>query len=266
MLDKIQEFIDQLQNAHTQAAYENDLTQFVTYMSEHTSPPSSWQAVSEEHVRGFMHYLLKREYASSSIARKMAVIKRFFAYLVEKGYLHHNPAENVETPRAQSPTPRVLSREEVERLLQAPANDHSPKGLRDRALLEIMYATGLRASEVVSLTVDDVDLVRSKLRCRTGPDKVRSVSLPARALHALHDYLERGRPRLVHNPDNSYLFVNLRGKPLTRQGLWLIIREYVKRANIPAPVSPHTLRHTFVAHHLRESAEFSDVQQVEHPQ
>ena len=263
MLDKVQEFVDQLQNLHTQAAYENDLTQFVTYISQETPPPSSWHAVSEEHVRGFLHDLLRREYAPSSIARKMAVIKRFFAYLVETGYLHHNPAENVETPRAKSTTPRVLSREEVERLLQAPANDHSPKGLRDRALLEVMYATGLRASEVVALTVHDVDLVRGKLRCRTGPTKVRLASLPLRALEALREYLERGRPRLVHNPDNPHLFVNLRGNPLTRQGLWLIIREYVKQADIPAPVSPHTLRHTFVAHHLQESADLVDAQQVE---
>lgn len=263
MLDKIQEFIDRLENPHTQAAYENDLTQFVEYLSQQAAPPNSWDAVSEDHIRGFLHHLFEREYALSSIARKIAVVKRFFAHLVEAGHLSHNPAENVESPRAKGATPRILSPEEVERLLRAPADDHSPKGLRDRALLEVMYATGLRASEVVALTIDDVDFIRGRLRCGITPENDRILSIPTRALEALRTYIERGRPRLVHNPDNRHLFVNLRGQPLTRQGLWLIIREHVKRANIKGPVSPHTLRHTSVAHQLQKDTNLSNVQYAE---
>ncbi len=251
MLDKVQEFVGQLHNAHTQAAYGNDLNQFYEYLSRRTPPVSSWQEVREEHVRGFLDELMRREYAASSIARKIAVVKSFFAFLEEQRVVAYNPADHVEVPRPRHAAPRVLTPEEVERLMSAAADSHSPKGLRDRALLELMYATGLRASEVVSLVVDDVDLERGVLRFRPNADRVLTLALPARTVEALRAYLERARSRIVAHPDEPHLFLNLRGRPLTRQGLWLIIRDCVRRADIPAPVSPHTLRHTFVAHRAR---------------
>lgn len=264
MLDTVEAFLEDLDaKPNTVAAYRNDVTQFLEFLrEEHDATPMHWSALQQSHVEAFLYYLLEREYASSSVARKIAAVKRFCQYLVSQGILRGNPADDVETPRVRKSAPQTLSVEQVERLLAQPAKDSSPKGRRDRAMLETLYATGLRVSELVSLKLTDVDLSSGTLRT-SGPDESeRRIPLTERAKEALRTYIEQGRMQLVRDPSERHLYLNMRGGALTRQGLWLIIRDYVEQAGIDENVSPHTLRHTFAAHQLQDGANVEEVQKV----
>jgi integrase/recombinase XerD len=204
-----------------------------------------------------------QEYASSTVARKVAAIKSFFHYLVERGILEDDPTATLDSPKVRKRLPRAVSAEDMERLLSEPARDDSPKALRDRALLEVLYATGLRVTELVSLNVDDVNLASGTLRVVRPKDKrERIVPVHQRALDPLRDYIERGRMQLLRNPEEQALFLNHRGQRLTRQGLWLIVKHYVREVGIEEGVTPHTLRHTFAAHMLGKKAELEYVQQI----
>lgn len=264
MLDTVEAFLEDIDaKPNTVAAYRNDVTQFLTFLQEeYEDTPAHWSMVQQHHVEGFLYYLMEREYAASSVARKIAAVKRFCQYLVSHGILHENPADDVETPRVKKSSPQTLTVEQVERLLSQPAKQSSAKGRRDAAMLETLYATGLRVSELVSLRLADVDLSSGTLRT-SGPDgSERRIPLTERAKGALRTYIEHGRVQLVNDPSERHLYLNMRGGPLTRQGLWLIIREYVEQAGIDANVSPHTLRHTFAAHQLQDGANVEEVQKV----
>lgn len=264
MLDTVEAFLEDIDaKPNTVAAYRNDVTQFLTFLKEeYEDTPIHWSALQQRHVEAFLYYLMEREYAASSVARKIAAVKRFCQYLVSQGILHENPANDVETPRVKKSSPQTLTVEQVERLLSQPARKTSAKGRRDAAMLETLYATGLRVSELVSLRLTDVDLSSGTLRT-SGPDgSERRIPLTERAKGALRTYIEHGRVQLVNDPSERHLYLNMRGGPLTRQGLWLIIREYVEQAGIDANVSPHTLRHTFAAHQLQDGANVEEVQKV----
>lgn len=264
MLSTVDRFLEEIDaKPNTVAAYRNDTTQFFDFLQEHVEDPiESWSQIRQQHVKRFLYHLMEREYASSSVARKMAAIKRFCHYLVAHGILAENPADDVSTPRVQKSPPQTLSVEQVERLLAQPAQDTSPKGHRDSAMLETLYATGLRVSELVNLKLTDVDLASGTLRTSDPRGTERLVPLTDRAKRALREYIEHGRMRLVHDNSERHLFLNMRGGALTRQGLWLIIREYVEAAGIDENVSPHTLRHTFAAHQLQDGANIAEVQKV----
>lgn len=264
MLDTVEAFLEDIDaKPNTVAAYRNDVTQFLEFLQEeYDDTPAHWSALQQRHVEAFLYYLLEREYAASSVARKIAAVKRFCQYLVSYGILAENPADDVETPRVKKSAPQTLTVEQVERLLSQPARNTSAKGRRDAAMLETLYATGLRVSELVSLTLADVDLSSGTLRT-AGPDgSERRIPLTERAKDALRYYIEQGRVQLLRDPSEQHLYLNMRGGPLTRQGLWLIIREYVEQAGIDENVSPHTLRHTFAAHQLQDGANVEEVQKV----
>jgi integrase/recombinase XerD len=205
----------------------------------------------------------EQEYASATVARKVAAIKSFFHYLVETGRLADDPTATLDSPAVHKRLPRAISADDVERLLREPAGDKSARGLRDRALLELLYATGLRATQVVSLDVDDLNLASATVRVTRPKDRrERIIPIDARALAPVQDYLERGRMQLLQDPQESALFVNHRGERLTRQGLWLIVKHYVRQVGIVDDVTPHTLRHTFATHLLSQKAELEYVQQI----
>lgn len=246
-------------SAHTVAAYRNDLGQFLDRLAAHDV--SSWNDVLREHVVDFLRWLEERGYAVSTIARKVAAVRSFFHFLVEQGILQRNPSETVTPPQVPRRRPRPLSVEEVTRLLEAVRGGKVPKTLRDRALLELLYATGMRVSEVIGLRVHQLDLERMSLRLTGRGSEERLLPLTARAAQALRAYVEQGRPRLVRGEGVDALFVNHRGRPLTRQGLWLIVRERARAAGIEREVTPHTLRHSFAVHLLERGSPLQEVQE-----
>jgi integrase/recombinase XerD len=263
---KVQQFLDYIMeekgySTNTLAAYRNDLSQFVEQME---SKVESWEQVDRDLIIDYiMTMKADQEYASSTVARKVAAIKSFFHYLVDHGYLEDDPTATLDSPKVRKRLPRAIASGDLERLLAEPANDRSAKGLRDRALLELLYATGLRVTEVVSLDVDDVNLASSTLRLVRSRDKgERIVPIYDRAIEPLRDYLERGRMQLLRDPEEQALFLNHRGHRLTRQGLWLIVKHYVREVGILEDVTPHTLRHTFAAHLIERKADLEYVQEI----
>jgi len=204
-----------------------------------------------------------QEYASSTVARKVAAIKSFFHYLVDQGKLQDDPTATLDSPKVRKRLPKAIAENDLERLLSEPAREHTAKALRDRALLELLYATGLRVTELVSLNVDDVNLASATLRVVRPKDKVeRIVPIHERAIEPMQEYLERARMQLVHDPKEQSLFLNHRGRRLTRQGLWLIVKHYVREVGIVEDVTPHTLRHTFAAHLVEKKADLEYVQEI----
>lgn len=265
MYNRIEAFLEHLRvsekySENTIGAYRNDLGQFLSFVEG--SGVIGWDAIRRETIVNFLFYLRDREYASSTVARKMAAVKSFFHHLVSTGEIQDDPTATVDSPRVKKYAPKALSMEEVLSLLAEPAKDRSAKGLRDRAMMELLYATGLRVSELVGLQLSDVNLASGTLRCRGPRNTERILPIAPRALEALRLYLDRGRLQLAREPGEQTLFLNMRGGRLTRQGLWLIIRYYVEQAGITVPVTPHTLRHSFAMHQLRDGAELSEVQEL----
>ncbi len=258
------EFLSEEQgySENTIAAYKNDLSQLESFLQKRESPLSEWAQVNEETVQAYLEALENKEYASSTIARKIAALKSFFHYLHNERTIRSDPTVNLDSPKVQKRLPKSLTHRQVERLLVAPPKDGTPKSLRDRALLHLIYSTGMRVTEVVSLSVADIDLRRREIKCAAEQDRPRKLPLTAEALASLEVYLDIGRPSLQKKPDETALFLNHRGEQLTRQGLWLIIKVYAKQAGLKSTVTPHTLRHSFAAHQLNQGAEIREVQRL----
>jgi integrase/recombinase XerD len=268
MRQQIEEFLESLQeqkgySINTIVAYRNDLGQFLGFVTEHLGA-SAWNAVSKEDLITFVNSLRgEREYASATVARKVAATKSFFHYLLGQGLIAQDPSIDLDSPKVRKYLPTSISRPDVQRLLQAPSREGSSvHGLRDTALLELLYATGMRVSEVVALDLQDIDFSDSCVHCvsKNSRGKQRIIPIHHRAIDALSGYLEAGRPKLARISDENALFLNHRGHRLTRQGLWLIIKKYVEAVGINASVTPHTLRHSFAAHLLDSGADVREVQ------
>jgi len=269
MEQEVQAFLDYLiikknYSANTIAAYRNDLTQFLAFISDvsRLPPNADWSSVNRDHILSYILYLQDREYASSTVARKIAAVKSFFRFIQETGVIQEDPTASIASPKVRKRPPKALSHKQVERLLAESTKDHSPKGLRDRALMSLLYATGMRVTELISLDLTDVNLAARTIRCTGRGNQERIVSLNDMATRALRDYLEHGRPNLGASEEERALFVNHRGRRLTRQGLWLIIKRYVQAAGISKEVTPHTLRHSFALHMLNRGADLREVQQL----
>lgn len=265
MEEQIEQFIEYLATqkhyaGNTLMAYRNDLYQFHQFVMTTRPFTSSWARVDSLLIQAFLLDLKARNYSAASIARKIAALKAFYFYLTEMRVLAANPTLELEPPRVHKQPPRALTEAQVTALLDAPA-EPSPKGLRDRAMLEVMYATGIRVTELVTLDVRDVDLEADTLRIGTG-SRERVVPLTERADYALREYITRARGGYGAPPDRGPLFVNPRGAQLTRQGVWLILKQYVAQAGIDTPVTPHSLRHSFAAHRLEQGSSLQDVQKL----
>lgn len=252
--------VERGRTANTIAAYRNDLQQLREYLM-HTLDEGSWADVTPDVVRSYVWYLWDRGYAASTVARKLSAIRSFFRFLLDQNLIHSAPLATIAMPRVDRPPPESLPSEAVARLLALPAQDMTPTGLRDRALLELLYATGLRASEVVRLEVEDVSLASSTVRCLTR-GRERLIPLPPRAEEALEAYLARGRLHFLQDREERALFLNYRGQRLTRQGLWLLVQGYAKEAGLDFRVNPQALRHSFAAHLLSEGVEMTEVQEL----
>lgn len=276
MQANIQEFLDYLVtqkgcSENTIAAYRNDLTQFYEFICSRlgiepdaAESDTIWPALTPDHLTSYILELKSREYASSTVARKVAAMKSFCHFLLRSGVIEDDPARELGSPRVKRQLPQTLTTEEVARLLSAPAQGQvTPKSLRDIALLELLYATGMRVSEVARLTLDDLDLEEGLVRCVGKGDKERVIPIYPGAVQAIRNYLEGGRQKLLgNNSDERTLFLNPRGKRLTRQGLWLIIKNYARQVGLADRVKPHTLRHSFATHMLNGGAGLREVQQL----
>ena len=244
--------------AHTLEAYRRDLADFAAFAARHGADPT---AVTRSLVMAYLHHLRQAGRARATVARRLAALRGFFGYLVQEGRIARDPVEGMTSPRAGRPLPRVMSVEEVERLLELP-RPASPAGLRDRAVLELLYAAGLRVSELVGLDLDDLLLDHGLVRCRGKGGKERVVPVAAPAVEAVRVYLERGRPRLCRRPDQRALFLNHRGGRLSRQWVWRLLRRAARQAGVSRAVSPHTLRHSFATHLLAGGADLRAVQEL----
>jgi integrase/recombinase XerD len=250
---------------NTTSAYRNDLTQFLDFIA---GDIHDWSEVNKSVLTGYVGFLQDHQYASSTVARKVAAVKSFFHYMLDTGLLQDDPTATLDSPRVTKRLPKILSPEDVEALLNKPIQTSDPKALRDKAFLELLYATGMRVSELVALDVDGVQLETQTVYCISRANKQRVIPLPQRAVDAMYVYLERGRPALLANRvrsgdmEESALFLNHRGRRLTRQGLWLIIKGHVASSGLDTDVTPHTLRHSFATHMLHDGAKLRDVQKL----
>ena len=251
---------------NTIAAYRNDLTQFLRYLEEQNedSDQLTWADVDKDTIINYVLNLKEREYTSSTVARKVAAIKSFFHYLMAERVIVDDPTATLDSPKVKKRLPKAISREDIEQLLAAPAGSASAKSQRDHALLELLYASGMRVTELVSLNVDDVNLASGSVRVRgkKASSKERIIPVGDRALEALQIYLSKGRMQLLRDPEERALFLNHRGQRLTRQGLWLIIKHYVDEVGVSEDVTPHTLRHSFAAHKLSQGKSLQDIQKL----
>lgn len=259
-LEYLQE--EQAYSQNTIAAYRNDLGQFYKFVQVHYSSLEAWHELGDKEVRTYMENMKRQSYASSSIARKVAAVKSFFKFLFARGFVTHDPTNGLESPKVKKRKPQTLSPAEVERLLEAPLQKKLPKNLRDAALLGVLYATGMRVTEVVSLELSELDLAQSQLNCNTKEGHMRELPFDEHTHLLLEQYLESGRPYLAKNGEETALFLNHRGHQLTRQGLWLIIKAYARQAELTSDVTPHTLRHSFAAHKLNGGSDLQEVQQL----
>jgi integrase/recombinase XerD len=248
---------------NTLEAYRGDLLQLGRYLEEHDL---SALDVGPAEISDFLTQLATgdddhRPASPATIHRKSACLRSFYRHLRREGLRESDPTATLSAPRRSRKLPQVLTRGEVEKLLAQPSGT-DPPALRDRALLELMYASGLRASEAIGLELGDVDLDERLLRARGKGSKERIVPIGQVAMRALSAYLERGRPKLVKNRPETHLFVNFRGGQLTRQGLYKIVRRHATTAGLADRMSPHTLRHTFATHLLAGGCDLRSVQEM----
>ncbi|NLV73816.1 MAG: tyrosine recombinase [Chloroflexi bacterium] len=265
MREVIDRFLDALQqnkkySANTIVAYRNDLGQFADHFQ---NLAGAHEAITDEQLLQYVNSLKgEREYASATVARKVAAIKSFYNYLQNQGLIAHNPSDELGTPHVRKSLPNAITEEEVEKLLAAPDTSDQVRGLRDSALLELLYATGMRVSEVVALNIGDINWERANVMCVHENGKERSIPLAERPLQVLRAYVDISRKRLLVDEDEQALFLNHRGQRLTRQGLWLIIKKQVEKVGINRNVTPHTLRHSFAAHRLNNGSDVRQVQEL----
>jgi integrase/recombinase XerD len=265
MKSLIQEFSDYLRiekrnSHHTVSAYRRDLNRFSSELAG-----QQIDTVTTADIRGFLISLREQGLSSASVARSLSSIKSFFKYLCQDKQFHDNPAEILETPKRWRKLPDVLSPEDVDNLLKSPDTE-SVLGLRDKAMLEVLYASGLRVSELINLKVNQLDMEVGYLRTLGKGSKERIVPIGSMAKKAVENYILSSRPALASNRKDGRkaeeLFVTRRGRGMTRQGFWKLLKGYVTKANIRASVSPHTLRHAFATHLLERGADLRSVQQM----
>ncbi|TAK67144.1 MAG: site-specific tyrosine recombinase XerD [Dehalococcoidia bacterium] len=251
-------------SGNTVAAYKNDLKQFDSFITSlnGNGKARDWDKTERDLIVDYLLTLRKKNYAEATVARKVAALKSFFQYLQAEGTIHGNPAESLESPRVGRSLPKPLSVTQVDELLEQPLKRNTPEAKRDRAMLELLYAAGLRVSELVSLNVEDLNMSGPYVRCMGKGSKERTIPIHEQAAAAVVVYLDDGRAALVKARKENALFVNRRGERLTRQGFWLILKQYAKEANIASPVTPHTLRHSFATHMLRGGAPLRNVQEL----
>ena len=249
---------------NTLAAYRSDLSQLIEYFNANhfIGNGDGWECVNEDMMSQYLLHLHALEYSDTTRARKVASSKSLFGFLLDEGIVSRDPTENISSPRIGRSLPDTLSIEEVDDLLASASRQESPDSMRDRAMFELIYACGLRVTELVSLDLEDLDLEQGSVRCLGKGGKERLIPVHADAISVLRRYIDETRPALVRNSSERALFLNRRGQRLSRQGFWLILKGQAKRAGIDKKITPHTLRHSFATHLLQGGAPLRHVQEL----
>lgn len=243
---------------NTLSSYLRDVRQFGEYLDGFTS--SSYVTASEEDLCAFVDHLRSAGKSVATVSRNIASLKNFYSYLISKSLVANNPTGRLVPDKATQKLPQVMTAREIELLLEQPECTDR-KGYRDRAMLELLYATGIRVSELISLDVADVNISAGIINCR-GKDKIRAIPLYPTAVKALKDYIEFIRPDMIATPNERSLFVNVSGERMSRQGFWKIIKAYQQKAGIEKDITPHTLRHSFATHLLENGADLRSIQEM----
>ena len=243
---------------NTVLSYNRDLTKFIKYLR--TNKITSLDKVEEKDLEKYIKELNDNGFKSATVSRNIASLKAFFHYLNNEGVLNNDPTKSLKSPKIEKKIPEILTTDEVFALLEQPSGD-SPKEIRDKAMLELLYATGIRVSELINLEVSDVNLKTSSILCRDG-SKSRTIPYGKKAKDALTRYLEGAREAIVDNKESTILFANCSGQKMSRQGFWKLIKHYAKKAGIESDITPHTLRHSFAAHLVENGADLRSVQEM----
>jgi len=266
--DDIQSFLDYLRvekgfSGNTTLAYENDLNQlaeFAAGLAKKIAP--RWDSFTRQDMLSYLLNLKERNYAVTTVARKVAAAKSFFSFLASEGKIKTSPMEDISSPKVGKALPDTLSVAQVREILAQPAKMGTPEAKRDQAMLELLYASGMRVSELVNLNLVDVDATNGHVRPFGKGKKERIVPIYPGAARLIDDYIKDVRPRYVRDVSEKAVFVNQRGERLTRQGLWQILKGYARMANLEHRVTPHTLRHSFATHMLNGGADLRSVQEL----
>ncbi|MCQ6266103.1 site-specific tyrosine recombinase XerD [Fictibacillus sp. WQ 8-8] len=265
MTDHVQDFIHYLivergLSKNTVDSYRRDLEQYVLFI-EKVENISDINQIQRANIIGYLLHLKENGKATTTIARNIASIRSFHQFLLREKASESDPSVHIETPKAERKLPKVLAMNEVEALLDT-SDTHETFGIRDKAMLELLYATGIRVTELVSLDLADVHLSMGFLRCLGKGNKERIIPLGKMATGAIQTYLDKGRPALSKGKSGNALFLNHHGNRLSRQGFWKILKQLAKKANIEKELTPHTLRHSFATHLLENGADLRAVQEM----
>ncbi len=250
---------------NTLDAYKNDLTQLAGFADEEakkTGVSPSWVGFNRQDMLSYQLHLKERNYAATTLARKVAAAKSFFKFMVAEGRLTENPTQNVASPNVGRVLPKPISHAKVMKLLEQPAKLSTPEAKRDKAMLHLLYASGMRVSELISLNIEDVDTKGDFVRCLGKGNKERIIPIYRQASLAVEEYLKEARPRLARTDAEKAMFLNRRGQRLTRQGFWQILKGHAKAAGLNEEITPHTLRHSFATNMLSGGADLRSVQEL----
>ena len=255
----VQDFIKYLSNRqvakNTLVSYERDVNQLLAYIAKLNKKLAD---LKSEDIQAYVAFLQTEGKSTATISRAVASIKTFYRYLYKNKLIEENYAECVVSPKVEKKDLSILSVNEIEKLLEQPSTTDL-KGLRDKAMLETLYATGMRVTELISLKVNDVNLNYGYIKIKKK-NKERSIPIGNVAVRYLKEYIEEVRPLLIKTDEEEYLFINANGKEMTRQGFWKILKQYKEQANIDKELTPHTIRHSFAVHMLQNGAEVKSVQ------
>ena len=258
----IKQFLDFIQNEkklsnNTLQSYSRDINQYKDYLETNKI---NYLKVDNEQIKEYLNYLQEIGKKTSTISRNLASIRSFYQYLIRIKKIRRDPTENIQSPKVAKRVPSVLTSQEVELLLDQP-KDVDLKGTRDKAMLEVAYATGMRVTEIISLNIEDVNVEEGFVTCR-AVGKQRTIPLGSLSIKALKEYIEEARPIMIRDENEKSLFVNVNGKRLTRQGFWKIVKFYKEQAHISKDITPHVLRHSFATHLLQNGADLKAIQSM----
>ena len=243
---------------NTEMSYQRDLNKMYKYLQENGIKKIAH--ITEDVLEGYVAYLKEHNFANATMSRHIAAMKGWFLFMVKEGMVEEDVAGNLKAPKIEKKAPDILKTEEVVKLLEEPKGSN-PKELRDKAMLELLYATGIRVTELISLTTAQLNMQMNYIICNDG-HKDRIIPFGIKARDALLNYLEYSRSVMLHNPKSDILFVNCSGQSMSRQGFWKLIKHYALKAGITADITPHTLRHSFAAHLVENGADLKSVQEM----
>jgi integrase/recombinase XerD len=249
---------DKRLSLNTLQSYRRDIEQYITYLQEINL--HNITNTNKTTVIAYLLHLQKKGRATSTISRNLASIRSFYQYITKNKIIEQDPTSELESPKVEKKLPQILSTQEVELLLEQPKCTDL-KGFRDKAMLELLYATGIRVSELISLNLTDINLEVGFIKCNKG-SRERMIPIGSMAISAIQEYLGKSRGLLIQVSDEKALFVNINGRRLTRQGFWKIIKQYKNQAKINKDITPHTLRHSFAAHLLENGADLRSIQEM----